>query len=64
MKSMKHSIATQVGVIFSVPLLVGMIHSAVALKAISSVLSMNILCLYVFGWVFIVRFMEFIICSL
>lgn len=42
MKNMKQSIAAQVGVIFSVPLLVGMIHSAVALKAISSVLNMNI----------------------
>ncbi|GED20886.1 hypothetical protein KGI01_26270 [Kurthia gibsonii] len=42
MKSMKRSIAAQVGVIFCVPLIVGLIHSAVALKAISSVLSMNI----------------------
>ncbi|MEN0589499.1 ABC transporter permease [Kurthia gibsonii] len=42
MKSMKQSIAAQVGVIFCVPLLVGLIHSAVALKAISSVLNMNI----------------------
>lgn len=42
MKNMKRSIAMQVGVIFCVPLVVGILHSAIALKAISSALNMDI----------------------
>ncbi|MGG3448553.1 ABC transporter permease [Domibacillus aminovorans] len=41
-KEMRKSIASQVFVIFFVPLVVGLLHSAVALKAFSSLLMMNL----------------------
>lgn len=43
MKAMRRSIAGQNVVIFFVPLLIGILHSAVALKAFSSLLSMNLI---------------------
>lgn len=40
-KEMKKSIATQVAVIFFIPLVVGILHSVIALKALSALLAMN-----------------------
>ncbi|MBQ0140735.1 MAG: FtsX-like permease family protein [Kurthia sp.] len=42
LKEMKKSIAAQVGVIFFIPLLVGIIHSIIALKALSKLLMLDI----------------------
>lgn len=49
MKAMRRSIAGQNLVIFFVPLIVGILHSAIALKAFSSLLSMNLI-VPVFIW--------------